>query len=127
MAISVAIVWAMGKSTLNTLNAVAKARKCTTTPLRPTQEKRMNRAGTMWPNCLSTMSSKYSQTTAESSLLSPAVRSRKVYGTSIKDKGSGEEATFSQDEFSAMLELGKRGVAQLVAAQREVIEKVQRS
>ena len=37
-------------------------------------------------------------------------------------QGSGEEATFSQEEFAAMLELGKRGVAALIAAQRTVID-----
>jgi len=45
-------------------------------------------------------------------------------GHFVEVQGSGEEATFSDEEFSAMLDLGKRGVAQLIAAQRAVIEKL---
>jgi ribonuclease PH len=42
-------------------------------------------------------------------------------GHFVEVQGSGEEATFSQEEFAAMLDLGRRGVGQLIAAQREVI------
>jgi ribonuclease PH len=43
-------------------------------------------------------------------------------GQFVEVQGSGEEATFSHEEFSAMLELGKRGVAELISAQRTAIE-----
>jgi len=36
-------------------------------------------------------------------------------------QGSGEESTFSQDELAAMMALGKEGIANLVAAQREIL------
>jgi ribonuclease PH len=39
----------------------------------------------------------------------------------VEVQGAGEEATFTQDEFVAMLELGKTGVAELIAAQRAAI------
>src|SRR5207302_8510655 len=42
-------------------------------------------------------------------------------GHFVEVQGSGEEATFSHEEFSAMLELGKRGVAHLITKQREAI------
>ena len=42
-------------------------------------------------------------------------------GHFVEVQGSGEEATFSHEEFLAMLELGKRGVAELIEKQREAI------
>jgi len=39
----------------------------------------------------------------------------------IEIQGSGEEATFSETEMLEMLRLGKKGVEELVAAQREVL------
>lgn len=44
-------------------------------------------------------------------------------GQFVEIQGSGEEATFSHEEFSAMLALGKRGIAELIAAQRTAIGK----
>jgi ribonuclease PH len=41
----------------------------------------------------------------------------------VEIQGSGEEATFSDAEFQAMLTLGKKGVAELIALQREAISK----
>ena len=40
----------------------------------------------------------------------------------VEVQGAGEEATFTQEEFVAMLDLGKKGVAELISAQRAVIE-----
>ena len=40
----------------------------------------------------------------------------------VEVQGAGEESTFTQEEFMAMLDLGKQGVAELIAAQRVVIE-----
>ena len=42
-------------------------------------------------------------------------------GDFVELQGSGEETTFSQEQFAAMLELGKRGIAELIAAQRKVL------
>ncbi len=42
-------------------------------------------------------------------------------GEFVELQGSGEEATFSQAQLSAMLELGKKGIAELIAAQRRVL------
>jgi len=42
----------------------------------------------------------------------------------VEIQGSGEESTFSQEQFDAMLALGKQGVADLIAAQRAVIGEV---
>jgi ribonuclease PH len=39
----------------------------------------------------------------------------------VEIQGSGEEATFSDTEFQAMLALGKKGVAELIALQRQAI------
>lgn len=36
----------------------------------------------------------------------------------VEVQGAGEEATFSQEQFNAMLELGRSGVSQLLAAQQ---------
>jgi ribonuclease PH len=41
----------------------------------------------------------------------------------VEIQGSGEEATFSDAEFQAMLALGKKGVAELIHLQREAISK----
>ena len=42
-------------------------------------------------------------------------------GHFVEVQGSGEESTFSEEEFAAMLALGKKGIAGLVAAQRAAI------
>ncbi len=42
-------------------------------------------------------------------------------GQFVEVQGAGEEATFSQDEFTAMLEIGQRGARQLIAAQRAAL------
>jgi ribonuclease PH len=44
-------------------------------------------------------------------------------GQFVEIQGSGEEATFSDAEFKAMLALGKKGVAELIALQRVAIAK----
>jgi ribonuclease PH len=44
-------------------------------------------------------------------------------GQFVEIQGSGEEATFSDAEFQAMLALGKAGVARLISLQREAISK----
>jgi ribonuclease PH len=44
-------------------------------------------------------------------------------GQFVEVQGSGEEATFSEEEFQAMLALGKKGVTELIALQREAIAK----
>ena len=38
-------------------------------------------------------------------------------GRFVEVQGAGEESTFSQDEFASMLDLGKRGIAELITAQ----------
>ncbi len=40
----------------------------------------------------------------------------------VEVQGAGEEATFSQDEFDALVALGKKGVAELVHCQRAQLE-----
>ena len=42
-------------------------------------------------------------------------------GEFVEMQGSGEEATFSNAELTAMLELGRKGVRELIAAQRAVL------
>lgn len=42
-------------------------------------------------------------------------------GELVELQGSGEEATFSADELAAMLTLGRKGIAELIATQREVL------
>jgi ribonuclease PH len=42
-------------------------------------------------------------------------------GQFVEVQGSGEEATFSDEEFQAMLALGRKGVRELIGLQREVI------
>jgi ribonuclease PH len=44
-------------------------------------------------------------------------------GQFVEIQGSGEEATFSDAEFQAMLALGKKGVTELIQLQREAILK----
>ena len=43
-------------------------------------------------------------------------------GQFVEVQGTGEEATFTQDEFLAMIELAKKGACELIAAQRAIIE-----
>jgi ribonuclease PH len=42
-------------------------------------------------------------------------------GHFVEVQGSGEESTFSEAELSAMLTLGRRGIAELLAAQQAVL------
>ena len=42
-------------------------------------------------------------------------------GEFVEMQGSGEEATFSSDELEAMLILGRKGIGELIAAQRAVL------
>src|SRR5204863_2604498 len=42
-------------------------------------------------------------------------------GQFVEVQGSGEEQTFSEAELAAMLALGKRGIAELIRAQRAAI------
>src|SRR6267378_6488491 len=42
-------------------------------------------------------------------------------GEFVEMQGSGEEATFSSEELAGMLELGRKGIAELIAAQRAVL------
>ena len=42
-------------------------------------------------------------------------------GEFVELQGSGEEATFSGDQLSEMLTLGKKGIAELIAAQRAIL------
>ncbi|HVF70582.1 MAG TPA: ribonuclease PH [Chthoniobacterales bacterium] len=42
-------------------------------------------------------------------------------GEFVEMQGSGEEATFSNDELAAMLSAGKKGIGELIAAQRAVL------
>jgi ribonuclease PH len=39
-------------------------------------------------------------------------------------QGSGEEATFAQSQLDAMLALGRKGIAELIAAQRAVLARL---
>ena len=43
-------------------------------------------------------------------------------GQFVEVQGAGEESTFTQEEFTALLDLGKQGISELIAAQRTVIE-----
>jgi len=45
-------------------------------------------------------------------------------GQFVEIQGSGEESTFSDSEFQAMLALGKKGVVDLIALQREALAKI---
>ena len=42
-------------------------------------------------------------------------------GEFVEMQGSGEEATFSNEQLSEMLALGRKGIAELIAAQRAVL------
>lgn len=42
-------------------------------------------------------------------------------GQFVEVQGSGEESTFSADEFTAMLALGQQGIAELIALQRQAL------
>ncbi len=42
-------------------------------------------------------------------------------GHFVEVQGSGEESTFTQEEFTAMLEVGRKGIAELIAAQKAVL------
>lgn len=44
-------------------------------------------------------------------------------GQFVEVQGTGEEATFSEDELSALLKLAKRGIVQLTAIQRQALGK----
>jgi ribonuclease PH len=44
-------------------------------------------------------------------------------GQFVEVQGSGEEATFSEEELAALLKLGKRGIAQLNAIQQQSLGK----
>jgi ribonuclease PH len=45
-------------------------------------------------------------------------------GEFVEVQGSGEEATFAQAQLDAMLALGRKGIAELVAAQRAVLARI---
>jgi ribonuclease PH len=45
-------------------------------------------------------------------------------GEFVEMQGSGEEATFSSDELEAMLTLGRKGIGELIAAQRAVLARL---
>ncbi len=42
-------------------------------------------------------------------------------GHFVEVQGSGEESTFSEDEFAAMLAVGRKGIMELIAAQRAAL------
>lgn len=42
-------------------------------------------------------------------------------GVFVEVQGAGEEATFSTEELNRMIELGERGIRQLIASQRELL------
>ena len=42
-------------------------------------------------------------------------------GRFVEVQGTGEEATFTEEELSAMLQLARGGIHQLIAAQREAL------
>ena len=45
-------------------------------------------------------------------------------GEFVEVQGSGEEATFSQSQLDGMLEIGRKGIAELIAAQRIVLARL---
>jgi ribonuclease PH len=45
-------------------------------------------------------------------------------GEFVEMQGSGEEATFSRDELEAMLAVGRKGIGELIAAQRAVLARI---
>ena len=42
-------------------------------------------------------------------------------GEFVEVQGSGEEATFSNEQLAEMMALGRKGIAELIAAQRAVL------
>ena len=42
-------------------------------------------------------------------------------GQFVEVQGAGEESTFSQEEFASMLDLGRRGIAELIGAQQDIL------
>ena len=42
-------------------------------------------------------------------------------GQFVEMQGAGEESTFSQEEFDALVTLGKKGVAELINRQRQAL------
>jgi ribonuclease PH len=48
-------------------------------------------------------------------------------GALVEVQGAGEEATFSHEQLLEMLSLGRKGIAELIAAQRTVLEQIERS
>jgi ribonuclease PH len=42
-------------------------------------------------------------------------------GHFVEVQGSGEESTFSEAQMTAMLALGKKGIAELLAAQQSIL------
>ena len=42
-------------------------------------------------------------------------------GRFVEVQGTGEEATFTEEELSAMLQLARGGIRQVIAAQREAL------
>jgi len=42
-------------------------------------------------------------------------------GNFVEVQGSGEENTFTQEEFTAMLEIGRKGIAEMIVAQKAVL------
>jgi len=45
-------------------------------------------------------------------------------GEFVQVQGSGEEATFAQAQLDEMLTLGRKGIAELVSAQRAVLARI---
>jgi ribonuclease PH len=45
-------------------------------------------------------------------------------GEFVEVQGSGEEATFAQSQLDEMLALGRKGIAELIAAQRAVLARL---
>ncbi len=45
-------------------------------------------------------------------------------GEFVEVQGSGEEATFSNEQLTEMLALGRKGIAQLIEAQRAVLARL---
>jgi ribonuclease PH len=42
-------------------------------------------------------------------------------GHFVEVQGSGEESTFTQEEFTALVEVGRKGIAELIAAQKAIL------
>jgi ribonuclease PH len=43
-------------------------------------------------------------------------------GQFVEVQGSGEESTFTQEELTSMLDLGKRGITAIVAGQKAILK-----